>query len=115
MATNFLLDSTSALESLASELKIMIHLGPHLNIVNLLGACTKNVIKGVKYHVYMKPYANFIILIGGELLVILEFCLYGNLRDYLIENRNRFVHESIGLRNIYQHEILRNVPLGQDG
>lgn len=24
-----------------SELKIMTHLGPHLNIVNLLGACTK--------------------------------------------------------------------------
>lgn len=24
-----------------SELKIMSHLGPHLNIVNLLGACTK--------------------------------------------------------------------------
>ena len=40
------LDPT-ALESLASELKIMIHLGPHLNVVNLLGACTKNVIGGV--------------------------------------------------------------------
>lgn len=25
-----------------SELKIMTHLGPHLNIVNLLGACTKS-------------------------------------------------------------------------
>lgn len=25
-----------------SELKIMSHLGPHLNIVNLLGACTKH-------------------------------------------------------------------------
>lgn len=24
-----------------SELKIMSHLGPHLNVVNLLGACTK--------------------------------------------------------------------------
>lgn len=30
----------SALASLVSELKILIHLGSHLNIVNLLGACT---------------------------------------------------------------------------
>ena len=35
-----------ALKALMSELKIMIHLGSHLNVVNLLGACTKNVIKG---------------------------------------------------------------------
>lgn len=35
-----------ALASLASELKILIHLGCHMNVVNLLGACTKNLIKG---------------------------------------------------------------------
>lgn len=32
-------------KALASELKIMVHLGKHLNVVNLLGACTKNVTK----------------------------------------------------------------------
>ncbi len=37
----------SALESLASELKILIHLGPHLNVVNLLGACTKGIVHGI--------------------------------------------------------------------
>jgi len=36
----------SALQSLVSELKIMIHLGSHLNVVNLLGACTKRISKG---------------------------------------------------------------------
>ena len=35
------LNNYSALESLASELKNLIHLGPHVNVVNLLGACTK--------------------------------------------------------------------------
>lgn len=35
-----------ALKALMSELKIMIHLGSHLNVVNLLGACTKNIGKG---------------------------------------------------------------------
>ena len=42
----------SEYEALARELKIMIHLGSHPNVVNLLGACTLN----------------------GELLVILEYC-----------------------------------------
>lgn len=30
----------SAGQALISELKVLIHLGPHLNVVNLLGACT---------------------------------------------------------------------------
>ena len=34
------------LKALMSELKIMIHMGSHLNVVNLLGACTKSVSKG---------------------------------------------------------------------
>jgi FMS-like tyrosine kinase 1 len=33
------------IKALASELKIMVHLGKHLNVVNLLGACTKNLTK----------------------------------------------------------------------
>ena len=37
----------TALSSLASELKILIHLGKHFNVVNLLGACTRNLIKGL--------------------------------------------------------------------
>ena len=37
----------AALEALVSELKVMIYLGPHLNVVNLLGACTKRASKGL--------------------------------------------------------------------
>ena len=33
------------IKALASELKIMVHLGKHLNIVNLIGACTKDIAK----------------------------------------------------------------------
>lgn len=36
-----------ALKSLVTELKILIHLGPHLNVVNLLGACTKEIRNGI--------------------------------------------------------------------
>ena len=35
--------------ALANELKIMAHLGKHLNVVNLLGACTKNIFKRTYY------------------------------------------------------------------
>ena len=43
------------LQALMAELKIMIHLGRHLNIVNLLGACTVG-------------------LARRELWVIVEYC-----------------------------------------
>ena len=39
---------TSALESLISEMKIMSFLGPHLNVVNLLGACTKGLSQSIE-------------------------------------------------------------------
>ncbi|XP_046814947.1 vascular endothelial growth factor receptor 1 isoform X1 [Vespa crabro] len=60
--------------ALASELKIMVHLGKHLNVVNLLGACTKNISK-------------------RELLVIVEYCRFGNLHNYLLRHRIDFINQ----------------------
>ncbi|XP_045479930.1 vascular endothelial growth factor receptor kdr-like isoform X2 [Harmonia axyridis] len=62
------------IKSLASELKIMVHLGNHLNVVNLLGACTKNVAK-------------------GQLFVIVEYCKFGNTHNYLYRHRNEFIDQ----------------------
>lgn len=36
----------SAFKFLVSELKTLVNLGPHLNVVNVLGACTKNIVNG---------------------------------------------------------------------
>uniref|UniRef100_A0A3B4YXK0 receptor protein-tyrosine kinase n=1 Tax=Stegastes partitus TaxID=144197 RepID=A0A3B4YXK0_9TELE len=58
----------SETQALMSELKIMSHLGPHLNIVNLLGACTKH-----------------------PLYLITEYCRYGDLVDYLHRNKHTFL------------------------
>ncbi|KAK2492966.1 hypothetical protein MC885_020832 [Smutsia gigantea] len=55
--------------ALMSELKILIHIGNHLNVVNLLGACTKPT---------------------GPLMVIVEFCKYGNLSNFLRAKRETF-------------------------
>lgn len=38
-------NNTFSRKVLISDLKIMIHLGRHLNVVNLLGACTGNMNK----------------------------------------------------------------------
>ncbi|XP_072352881.1 vascular endothelial growth factor receptor 2 isoform X1 [Scyliorhinus torazame] len=61
--------TTSEQRALMSELKILIHIGHHLNVVNLLGACTK---------------------VGGPLMMIVEFCKYGNLSNYLRSKRNNY-------------------------
>ncbi|KAM9796349.1 platelet-derived growth factor receptor alpha [Syngnathus typhle] len=60
---------SSEKQALMSELKIMTHLGPHLNIVNLLGACTKS----------------------GPINIITEYCFYGDLVNYLHKNRESFL------------------------
>lgn len=60
----------SETQALMSELKIMSHLGPHLNIVNLLGACTKH----------------------GPLYLVTEYCRYGDLVDYLHRNKHTFLN-----------------------
>lgn len=62
------------MKALVSELKIMIHLGQHLNVVNLLGAVTKNIAK-------------------RELMVIVEYCQFGNLQSFLVKHRPFFVDQ----------------------
>ncbi|KFM78275.1 Vascular endothelial growth factor receptor 1, partial [Stegodyphus mimosarum] len=62
------------LKALMAELKILIQLGHHVNIVNLMGAVTKNIAE-------------------GEVYVIVEYCRYGNLRNYLLRHRDKFINE----------------------
>jgi serine/threonine protein kinase len=45
-------NETAAMDALISELKILNYLGSHLNVVNLLGACTKDIIKGIFKNCY---------------------------------------------------------------
>lgn len=50
------------IKALVSELKIMIYLGQHPNVVNLLGACTKDLINGMFSNFsYMNKMSNSII------------------------------------------------------
>ncbi|KAB7501358.1 Vascular endothelial growth factor receptor 3 [Armadillidium nasatum] len=62
------------LRALIMELKIMIHLGKHLNIVNLLGAHTSNIDK-------------------GELWILVEYCKYGNLLKFIQRGKSQFINQ----------------------
>ncbi|XP_035776814.1 platelet-derived growth factor receptor alpha-like isoform X4 [Anopheles albimanus] len=62
------------MRALISELKIMVHLGQHLNVVNLLGAVTKNIAK-------------------RELMVIVEYCPFGNVQNFLLKSRPHFIDQ----------------------
>ncbi|OXA47685.1 Vascular endothelial growth factor receptor 3 [Folsomia candida] len=68
------LDSTS-LTALLSELKVMIYIGRHENIIGLIGACTEK-------------------LWNRELYLILEYCQHGSLQKYLQDNRSDFKNSS---------------------
>ncbi|XP_044006109.1 vascular endothelial growth factor receptor 2-like [Aphidius gifuensis] len=80
------------IQALANELNILMYLGKHVNVVDLLGACTDNIAK-------------------RELHVIFEYCPFGNLRDYLIKRRHKFINQidpSTGKFNISSSsEILK--------
>ncbi|XP_065345799.1 vascular endothelial growth factor receptor 1-like isoform X2 [Cloeon dipterum] len=64
------------IKALADELKIMVHLGQHLNVVNLIGACTKNIMR-------------------MELLVVVEYCCFGNLQQFLLRHRKSFIDQVV--------------------
>ncbi|XP_071519628.1 vascular endothelial growth factor receptor 1-like isoform X1 [Panulirus ornatus] len=66
---------SSQLKALRSEVKIMIHIGRHVNIVNLLGACSKDLAS------------------KGELLLLVEYCKYGNILDYMHRHRKEFINQ----------------------
>lgn len=60
-------------EALMSELKVLSYLGNHMNIVNLLGACT----------------------VGGPTLVITEYCCFGDLLNFLRRKRESFIYSKL--------------------
>uniref|UniRef100_A0A8C4ZW79 receptor protein-tyrosine kinase n=1 Tax=Gadus morhua TaxID=8049 RepID=A0A8C4ZW79_GADMO len=79
-------------EALMSELKVLSYLGNHVNIVNLLGACT----------------------VGGPTLVITEYCCYGDLLNFLRRKKELFLNTQTGgnyYRNVHKQ---REEVIGSD-
>ncbi|XP_026881912.2 macrophage colony-stimulating factor 1 receptor [Electrophorus electricus] len=77
-------------EALMSELKILSHLGPHANIVNLLGACTH----------------------GGPVLLITEYCCNGDLLNFLRRRAQLFVDSLVQAQHFSQ--AYANLPVQEN-
>ncbi|XP_021165610.2 KIT proto-oncogene, receptor tyrosine kinase b isoform X2 [Fundulus heteroclitus] len=78
-------------EALMSELKVLSYLGNHVNIVNLLGACT----------------------VGGPILVITEYCCYGDLLNFLRRKRESFLNSQVG-DGYYRNVLKQSEPASRD-
>lgn len=109
-----------------SELKILIHIGHHLNVVNLLGACTKpggesstGQFALVNSCISWRPLfyvlcssvdVNFtgtrhfhtvipdLFFPAGPLMVIVEYCKHGNLSSYLKGKRGEYSPYKVSAR-----------------
>ncbi|CAG7722143.1 unnamed protein product [Allacma fusca] len=66
----------SSLKSLLSELKVLMYLGNHENIVKLVGAYTKDLSRGRAY-------------------MFVDFCPFGNLNDFLLNGRCQFINDQL--------------------
>ncbi|XP_068187204.1 macrophage colony-stimulating factor 1 receptor 2 isoform X2 [Antennarius striatus] len=74
-------------EALMSELKILSHLGYHDNIVNLLGACTQ----------------------GGPMLMITEYCSYGDLLNFLRTCAQDFMASILSVEEVEGDTFYKNM------
>lgn len=60
--------------ALISELKMMIYIESHVNVLSLVGAITKGISR-------------------GELYVLMEFCKLGSMSNFLRRHRTTFINE----------------------
>lgn len=101
----------AAMEALVSEMKILIYLGSHLNVVSLLGACTKQMSKDKWKHLLSSWLGlNFEYLHIGELFIIIEYCPFGNLQNYLSKHRQGFINLVDGLGNMKSDTDTKEIP-----
>ena len=102
-------------QSLLGEIKILSHIGRHHCIVNLEGAYTKDLHKGMFYlllfscekiykiiHIFKTSLSKWLIFEPlGTLYVFTEYCGVGNLEKFLRKNRNKYLTwEEVSLRNV---------------
>ncbi|KAG0699437.1 Vascular endothelial growth factor receptor 1 [Chionoecetes opilio] len=82
----------SQARALALELKIMMNMGKHLNIVNLKGVSTAEIRK-------------------GELWILVEYCRFGNLINFMQCHRSKFTNLICPETGKIQHHLVANPPV----
>lgn len=98
-----------------SELKIMVHLGRHVNVVNLLGAVTTNLVKKSESNANIIQWVESdldLLFVAEELFVIVEFCKYGSLLNYMHRHKHTFINQLDPLRGVIDSSIYRQMSRG---
>ena len=80
------MDSKEDAENFLKEIKIMGYLDHHLNLVSMIGSCTVD---------YKKE---------GQMFLVLEYCMFGDLKDFLMENKEKILQgkqcDKINIRSL---------------
>lgn len=107
-----------------SELKVLSYLGNHINIVNLLGACT---VGGLPAALYQDPSVAFttlhskvdlkrsLSLSAGPTLVITEYCCFGDLLNFLRKKRDAFICYKLEADCYYRNVALQSAAAAGSG
>jgi len=96
----------SSLKAILSELKILMFIGKHRNVIQLIGAVTKKIhesksnsqnFHSVKFSLSIKLPLNLRLILTiwfiGKVYVVVEYCALGNLESYLKQHRGSFLDE----------------------
>lgn len=70
------------MDTLLDEMKIMSNVKPHLNLVSMIGSCTSELEE------------------RGKLWILLEFCEHGDLKQYLVTNKDNILADKNGTRRL---------------
>ena len=78
--------SEENIDDFLKEIKIMGYLDHHLNLVNMIGSCTRD---------YLKTCQMFLLL---------EYCTYGDIKVFLLENKVNILHggqsDNVNIRSL---------------
>ena len=69
--------SSNDIINLLSEIKLMSHISPHPNLVNMIGSCTTDLQE------------------NGDLWLLIEFCEFGDFKQYLQDNKTELLTNSL--------------------
>ena len=69
-------DSETEVKDFLYEIKVMGHVKPHQNLVNMIGSCIDDLEE------------------GGEVWLLMEYCEHGDLKNYLVKNKLRILRFS---------------------
>ncbi|KFB41963.1 hypothetical protein ZHAS_00009531 [Anopheles sinensis] len=100
-------NSQEMMADILSELKTLVKIGQHLNVVNFLGMVSKGRTAGKFTSSCGKIWVLICTSFVGNIMIIYEYCPFGSLDVYLRKNKARFVDCRAELQDADNGQSLR--------